>query len=544
MGFPAEWRKCSRTVLLDSCTWTLSYWNNTVAAGSKPGVIIILDTITGSQIAVLSEHTDEVRCVTFSSDGASLVSGSDDCTIKLWDVQTGGVIKTFSGHTSKVLSVSISSDCTMIASGSHDYSICLWDVQTGGCQHVIKQQGHIYHVSFSLTNPQHLISLCGPLLWQWDTNGHQTSPPFETSCIAFSPNGTQFVLCCRAVVTVQNSDSRITVAKFQVASGNTQHCCFSLDGSLVAVAAGRIIYVWDIISSNPHLVETFIGHAGNIISLAFSSPSTLISASVDKSVKFWQISALPTDLAMIDPELTPIPLPLVSSINLQARDGIALSSDTNGVVKTWDIPASLCKALSKSPAEDYKHGDTKLINNRLVFTWYRDGKISIWDPEKGKFLLQAKVSEDNILGLRISGDGFNIFYISGEIIQVWDIWTGEAVGRVEPDSYGPRLLAMDGSKIWIEDMVRGSLGWDFGTLGSPLVELSTQPLEMLHLNDTKLWDNRQYRIQDIVTRRIAFQLPEKFQNHVVEVQWNGQYLVISLRSEKELILELPPAFFQ
>ena len=77
-GLPAGWGMCSRTVFLDNYTLTLSYWNNTVAVGSYFGDIIILDTITGSQIAVLSEHTMEVRCVTFSSDGTSLVSGSSD----------------------------------------------------------------------------------------------------------------------------------------------------------------------------------------------------------------------------------------------------------------------------------------------------------------------------------------------------------------------------------------------------------------------------------------------------------------------------------
>jgi hypothetical protein len=37
--------------------YALSYWNNTIIVGSENGDIIILDAITGSQMAVLSGHT-------------------------------------------------------------------------------------------------------------------------------------------------------------------------------------------------------------------------------------------------------------------------------------------------------------------------------------------------------------------------------------------------------------------------------------------------------------------------------------------------------
>ena len=109
-GLLAEWGMCSRTVLSNNSPYTLSYWNNTIAVGSTHRDILILDAITGSQTAVLTGHTDEVRALIFSSDGTSLVSGSCDKTIKLWDVQTGGVVKTFCGHTHWVYSVSISAD--------------------------------------------------------------------------------------------------------------------------------------------------------------------------------------------------------------------------------------------------------------------------------------------------------------------------------------------------------------------------------------------------------------------------------------------------
>jgi len=155
--------------------------------------------------------------------------------------------------------------------------------------------------------------------------------------------------------------------------------------------------------------------------------------------------------------------------------------------------------------------------------------------------LQANISEGKLLDLRISGDGSKIFCINMELIQVWDMWTGEAVGRVQ-NTFGYKSLAMDSLKVWIENELGGCDGWDFGITESPPVEFFTQPPGTLNLNGTRLWDNRQCRIQDTATGKVVFQLPERFQGHIVEAQWNGQYLGISLRSEKELILELPLAF--
>jgi len=541
-GLPAGWGMCSRTVMLDDHTSALSH-HNTIAIGSLPGDIIILNAITGSQAAVLSGHTDEVVTLTFSPDGTSLVSGGLDKTVKLWDMQTGGVVKTFFGHTEGVYSVSISADCITIASGSEDKTICLWDIQTGECYCVIQQQSYVSHVSFSPTDPQHLISISNDKLWQWDTNGHQIRLPCDGIYTASSSDGNQFVSCSLTAATVQNSNSGVIVAEFQLPYTYAHQCCFSPNGRLVAVTTGSIIYIWDISTSDPHLVETFIGHTHYIFSLTFSSSSSLISTSRDKSIKFWQIGASSVNPVITSPGSTPNTLPLISSISLQARDGIAISSGADGV-KTWDIPASLCEASSQTLAKDYKIGDIKLTNSRLVFVWYIDEKISIWDPEKEKFLLQKHIAGHKVLDLRISGDGSKIFCITERFIQTWDIWTGEVIGKVDcpPSSLGVKFLAMESSRVWIE--VYEIEGWDFGIPDSPPVKLSTIPSNILYLNDAKMWDSSLCRIQDTVTGKVVFQLPARFQGHVVEVQWNSQYLAISLESEKELILEFHPAFLQ
>jgi len=410
----------------------LSYWNNTIAVGSEKGDIIILDAITGSQMAILSGHLGEVKCFTFSSDGKLLVSGSDDKTVKLWDVQTGGIVKTFYGHTNYVVSVSISVDCTIIASGSYDNTICLWDIQTQECLCIIEQQGHVDSVSFSPMDPQHIFSISENKVWLWDVNGHQIPPLYDGTHIAFSPDHTQFALCNKMVVTVQNSDSRAIVTRVYVADDNTRYCCFSPDGRLVAAATDWTIYIWDVTNSSPHPIETFAITLHGIDALVFSSPSSLVStASINSSVNFWKIGALSTDPATTDPRPAQSTWSLIYSVSLQARAGIAISSDTMGVVKTWDISTGLCKASFQTPAKGYCERDVQLIDGRLIIVWYQNDKIHIWDIDKSESLQTIDIPSDWFDDLRISGDGSKVFCLITESIQAWSIHTGEFVGEVE-----------------------------------------------------------------------------------------------------------------
>jgi len=559
-GLPTEWEMCSRTASLDDIPYSLSYWNNTTAVGSESGDIFILDAITGSQTGVLSEHTDAVVSVTFSSDGTSLVSGSDDKTVKLWDVQTGGVVRTFHGHTAQVLSVSISADHTTIASGSEDKTLRLWDTQKGECHQIIQHQEEVCCVRFSPTNPQCLISVFyEPLqnngtVQQWDINSHKVGPTYDGHYIAFSPDGTQFILSGEDYATVHNTNSGLVVAKFHQPNTERSVLCFSPDHKLVVVTAHDNIYVWDITGSDPHLVETFIGHTSGITSITFSSPSTLISASYDKSVKFWQISASSTGPIVNDPNSTPLILAPTKSTALKPQNEFVIPSDLpDGVVKTWGILTGLHKGSLQIPAQDSHQNNTQLIDNKLIFVWHEDEKINIWDAEKGKLLQTINVPGGSVKYLWISGDGTKVFCVYRESIQAWDIQTGEVVGNVRAQDMdfwtqggimaGERMKfeGIEGSKILAMVQVSNLdyyRGWDFGIPGSPpVLFLSGEyPPARFYLNDNKMWGIEMSRMYDIVTWKVIVQLPKRF-GKAFHAQWDGHYLVVSFRSKEVVILD-------
>ena len=524
---------CSRTAVLDDFPPALTCWRDTIAVGLESGSIIILDGITGSQAAILSGHSDFVTSLTFSSDGTSLASGSYDETIKLWDMQTGGVVKTFRRH-SRVLSISFSIDHTMIASGFHDRTIWLWDIQTEGCLCVMQLQDRVDCVRFSPIDHQCLMSASGGKVQQWDTSGQQIGPTYNGFDVAFSPDGSQFVSCHREDVVVQNVSSGAVVIKFYIAKSNTSSCCFSPDGKHIAAAADNTVYVWNITSSEPHPTNTLVGHTGYISSLAFSSPSSLISSSEDRSVKFWQVGPPPMVPAVINPESAPLSLAPINSITLQTKDGIAISSHSDGVVKTWDILTGLCKASFQTPAKATDNSDVRLINSRLILIWYvvGEGRIHIWDVGLGE--LQTVDVKRSVEDIRISEDGSKVLFLYKQFIQARSIQTGEVMCEV---NYNPlplqRPLTVDGSRVWVHSPLSELGRFDISPSLFP-VRLSNMPPSLLC--GTKLWDVGISGIKDMATGKVVFQLGGRF-SKPRDAHWDGQYLVAGYSSGEMLIVD-------
>jgi len=533
-GLQTKWGICFRTVSFNNFPQVLAYWKDFIAVGFNSHDIIILNAITGISASVLSGHTFGVNSLTFSLDGRSLVSGSDDRTIKFWDLQTGGVIRTFYGHTDFVLSVSISPDCTMLASGSKDETLRLWNVWTGECHCIIDSfDSGVGSVSFSPTNPQLLISASYDNTVQlWTINGHHA---------AFSSDGTYFVSWGGDVATIWSTQSGVVVAKIQVSSGDLQCCCFSPDSRFIAGCTGCTTYVWDITSSDPHLVETFVGHSGGITSLAFSS--SLVSISNDQTIKFWQVGALFPDLvAVTNLGSTPFASAPIASVSLQVNDGIALSSNSAGEVQVWDILTGLCKMTFCTPAQNHILRATQLVGDRLIFVWCIHKGVRVWDSkERGLLPIVVVPPKGGIQDLGLSRDGSRIYVMSNEFIKAWSTWTGEVVGEVvfKKKLYHCSFI-VDDSRVWVCNENAETQGWDFGIPGLTPVPLPDTPPGRPHLDligSTEQWGTGPSGIEDTITRKKVFQFSGRHAKPTA-IKWDSPYLVAGYPSGEVLILNL------
>ena len=535
---PTGWGTCICTVPCPVITNTLAYRKNTIATCTSKKDIVMYDTLTGSQTAILSGHSDYVHSLAFSLDGTLLVSGGNDKTIKLWDVQTGGVTRTLYGHTDLVISVTISADGTMIASGTQDGAIFLWSIETGNCLAVWRHGREVRTVSFSPTNSQVLLSSGDSTVQHWSIDGHQICSPIAGSDVAFSPDGTQFVSYMGRTVTSRDTDSKKTVMQFDVAR-DTYYCSFSPDGRFIVVVSLHTIDLWDISSPKPCLFQTLIGHTGRISCLTFLSPLILVSASMDCTIKFWQIDSSltsPSTSGLESPLPTSIP---IKAVSLQVKDGLAFSIDSEGVVKIWDILTGLCKESIITPAKDIFYGDMQVTSRGLVVSWRmeQDNSVYIWNAQ------QDKVQNTGLKllygGLRISEDGSRVFCVDYRKMQSWSMETQKHI-RIDSDVCWRFLdpLRMNNSKILAYTHGLSTEVWDFGPPGSTCIQLSELSLDrpLLKLTDIRTWlHGSLVWIEDSVTGKVIFQLYGKYK-HPSALQWNGQYLIAGYTSGEVLIL--------
>ena len=120
-----------------------------------------LETTQGSETPADREvgqftHSEEVLCLTLTSDSRYLITGSKDCSLKMWQLDNRKLVQVMAGHNDHVTAVACTSAVTSsttvpsspasqtkwltVVSGSRDRQLIVWDAVTGSEIHTL--DGH------------------------------------------------------------------------------------------------------------------------------------------------------------------------------------------------------------------------------------------------------------------------------------------------------------------------------------------------------------------------------------------------------------------
>ncbi|MBE9191712.1 NACHT domain-containing protein [Gloeocapsopsis crepidinum LEGE 06123] len=421
-----------------------------LASGSFDGTVRVWHLDTGECLQIV-KHPQKVWCVAFSPNGRILASGSSDRTIKLWDISTRTNIKTLTGHLQQIRTVVFSSDGQTLASGSDDQSVRLWNYHTGEVLRVLK--GHTSWISAVVFSPNtYLLASSSEdrsvRLWDSRTNfclktlqGHSNG----VWCVAFSPDGNQLASGTQdRLIRFWDTATGKELGSLQGHTSWIWSVAFHPNENILASGSeDRTIRLWNT-HTKEHL-KTLTGHADAVFAVIFSPDGTLFSASLDSTIKAWNISQ-GTYLHLQGHQGG------VWSIALSLDGTLLASGSQDQTIKIWDVKTGCCirtlfghtswiRSCAVSPDQQY------LISGSA------DGTIKVWQIETGECIQTLQAHNGPVLSIVFAPNGKH-FATCGTDTTI-KLWQLKYPACTIPISYSQTL---QGHSKWVRFLSYNSNG--------------------------------------------------------------------------------------
>ena len=244
---------------------------------------------------LLKGHTNAVRSIAVTSDGARIVTGSDDNTARVWDARTLAELAILKGHTGIVWSVAVSPDGKQLITGSDDKTARVWDAAT------FTERGQL--------------------------KGHTDA----ILSVAVTSDGSRIVTSSRdRTARIWDASTLAEVGQLVGHMNAVQGVAVSPDGSRVVTSSGDwTLRVWD--------AKTFVelgqlkGHTGHILSVAISSDGKrAVSGATDNTARVWDMSTF-AELGVLRGHTAH-----VVSVTTMLGGALILTASSDGTARVWN----------------------------------------------------------------------------------------------------------------------------------------------------------------------------------------------------------------
>ncbi|SFK35161.1 WD40 repeat [Nitrosomonas aestuarii] len=409
-----------------------------IVTSGQDATLRLWHTSTLKFIGKLQGHSDQVTSATFSPDGEHIVSGSLDKTLRLWSTNTLKSVAILEGHMDGVTSVVFSPDGTRIVSGSHDNTLRLWDAKTLASIHE-PLQGHkdsITRIDYSsdglmiasssqdktlrLWNAQTLKALGEPL------RGHDDI----VWNVAFSPDNTRIVTAAHdRTLRLWKTENGQPIGKpIQGHEESVMAVAFSPDGKYF-VSGGRdnTLRIWDANDHQPIHSQLKGGHKNFVASVAYSPDGKLIvSGSDDATVQLWDAESGNTAGKPMKNH--------TGSLN-----GVAFSPDGKWIVSgasdqllcLWDTASQTLMDVMTGH-EDGIESVAFSPNGKFIASGSKDNTVRLWNRKSGRLIHRPMTAHDKMVrGVAFSRDGELIASASYDgTVRLWHVRSGRSIAEL------------------------------------------------------------------------------------------------------------------
>jgi len=417
-----------------------------------------------SLVAELKGHTDWVRTVKFSADGAQLLSSSDDGTVRIWPVgkdasgrefglgtNDGSGMKTVLRQSSdgvallredRTRTIAISPDGRLLASGGDDCYVRLWDLATQQLVETVStHRSRIWSVAFQQQGNKLMLAAGGDkqtlMLWQVHVSDCPPENAISQASIleataqsaadisdTSSTSGTAKRRRGRSELSEdQTTDAAVSVKARAVRTyrgytNGIRAVSFLGERHIVSAGDNRDLAVWS--RADGERKATFSRHQGRIWAIAVDTQNARIaSASDDHTICLWDANTGQCLTTFAEHTSW------VRTVAFSQRGRFLASSGDDCTIRIWNTASGFClKGLEYSP--HWIHSVCfDPTSSRYLVSGGDDKVVRCWDRKEGLSRSLA-VHDHRICSVAYSPDGALVASGSDDnTVILWDMASGE-----------------------------------------------------------------------------------------------------------------------
>eukprot|EP00002_Diphylleia_rotans_P020493 TRINITY_DN3974_c0_g2_i1.p1 TRINITY_DN3974_c0_g2~~TRINITY_DN3974_c0_g2_i1.p1 ORF type:complete len:351 (+),score=71.00 TRINITY_DN3974_c0_g2_i1:56-1108(+) len=224
----------------------------------------------------------------------------------------------------------------------------------------------------------------------------------------------------RVLATVVNMPGRTSglLAPNMLLTGHS-HEVFSIKfnpngNTLASGSFDRNIMIWNTYGECENLM-VLRGHRNAVLDLQYTDEFTLVSASADKNIFFWDMQS-----GERTKKCAGHFLPVNSVCPSRKHTNLVASGSNDATVRLWDQRVKGCVQLyeSKYPVTSVSLADS----GHQIYSGGLDNSIKVWDVRKGGVEMFLSGHGSTVTGLSLSPDGTHLLSNSADgTVRVWDV---------------------------------------------------------------------------------------------------------------------------
>ena len=356
------------------------------AIGGKDELVRIFDVPTAELRGTIIGHADRVWSVAASPDGRRLASASADKTIRLYNALHSRA-ELIADRFLSLNFVAFTPDGRSLLTAGADGSVEVWNLQPKAS----RDNGPAWTIAGT--------AYLGPPSDRAAENAGAEPHPWIIAALAVSPTGELAATCNARGMGVQLWDLRTRTSAGDLigpqakTTGKTLAAAFSVDGRLLAEAAGDSIHLWQVESRQIARVLS-ASTDSSVTQLAFSGDGERLAAVAGSDIVLWDVgrSKIRTRWRAHHSRISAIAF---------GRGGLLASASRDRLVRLWDGNTGKAVA-SLSGHTDEVFAVAFSPDGRLLASGGRDQTVRLWSLESYEELATLRGFQGPVQSLAFS----------------------------------------------------------------------------------------------------------------------------------------------